>query len=81
MSTASPPVPFRPDESTPAVRMPAVISASRTERRKLVAQLPLRVLTVVAVLGPLVFAVLLKVQSGTPSDALFGAWARLSQVL
>lgn len=56
----------------------AVVSASRTERRKLVAQLPLRVLTVVSVLGPLVFAVLLKVQSGTPSDALFGVWVHSS---
>jgi ABC-2 type transport system permease protein len=55
-----------------------VISTARTERRKLIAQLPLRVLTVVAVLGPLIFAVLLKVQSGTPSDALFGVWVHSS---
>ncbi len=78
MSTASPSARLGSDESPPTVRIAAVISASRTERRKLVAQLPLRVLTVVAVLGPLVFAVLLKVQSGTPSDALFGVWVHSS---
>ncbi len=55
-----------------------VLSVARTERRKLVAQLPLRLLTVVCLLGPFVFAVLLKVQSGTPSDALFGAWVHSS---
>ncbi|HEY2006869.1 MAG TPA: ABC transporter permease [Solirubrobacteraceae bacterium] len=59
-------------------RAPAVRTAARTEQRKLIAQLPLRVLTVVCVLGPLVFAILLKVQSGTPSDALFGAWVHTS---
>jgi ABC-2 type transport system permease protein len=55
-----------------------VIATARTERRKLIAQLPLLVLTVVAILGPLIFAVLLKIQSGTPSDALFGVWVHSS---
>ncbi len=32
----------------------------------------------VAILGPLIFAALLKVQSGTPSDALFGVWVHSS---
>lgn len=54
------------------------MSAARTERRKLVAQLPLRLLVVVTALGPVVFAVLLKVQSGTPTDALFGVWVHTS---
>jgi ABC-2 type transport system permease protein len=62
----------------PASRISGVISAARTERQKLVAQLPLRLLTVICLLGPLVFAILLKVQSGTPSDALFGAWVHSS---
>jgi ABC-2 type transport system permease protein len=55
-----------------------VRSAARTERRKLIARLPLRLLFVLSVLGPCVFAVLLKVQSGTPSDALFGVWVHTS---
>jgi ABC-2 type transport system permease protein len=49
-----------------------------TELQKLRAQLPTRLLALLAVLGPLAFAVLLKVQSGTPADALFGAWVHSS---
>ena len=48
------------------------------ERRKLTAQLPVRLLAVLCLLGPFVFAVLLKAQSGTPSDALFGVWVHSS---
>jgi ABC-2 type transport system permease protein len=51
---------------------------ARVERRKLMAQLPLRLLAVVCLLGPFAFALLLKVQSGTPSDALFGVWVHTS---
>ncbi len=49
-----------------------------TELQKLRAQLPTRLLALLAVLGPVAFAVLLKVQSGTPADALFGAWVHSS---
>ncbi len=49
-----------------------------TELRKLRAQLTTRLLALLAVLGPFAFATLLKVQSGTPSDALFGAWVHTS---
>jgi ABC-2 type transport system permease protein len=49
-----------------------------TELQKLRAQLPTRLLALLAVLGPFAFAVLLKVQSGTPADALFGAWVHSS---
>src|SRR5579875_698919 len=49
-----------------------------SELHKLRAQLPTRLLVLLAVLGPLAFAVLLKVQSGTPADALFGAWVHTS---
>jgi ABC-2 type transport system permease protein len=49
-----------------------------TELRKLRAQLPTRLLALLAVLGPFAFAALLKVQSGTPADALFGAWVHTS---
>lgn len=46
--------------------------AWRTELTKLAAQPVLRLIVVLAVLGPFAFALLLKIQSGTPSDALFG---------
>ncbi len=59
-------------------RLHGVISAARTERQKLIAQMPLRLLTVVCLLGPPVFAILLRLQSGTPNDALFGAWVHTS---
>ncbi|HTW12604.1 MAG TPA: ABC transporter permease [Solirubrobacteraceae bacterium] len=49
-----------------------------TELRKLFAQLTTRLLALLVALGPLAFAALLKVQSGTPSDALFGAWVHTS---
>ncbi len=50
----------------------------RIERRKLISQLPLRLLGAVCVLGPFAFALILKIQSGTPSDALFGVWVHTS---
>jgi ABC-2 type transport system permease protein len=53
-------------------------SAYRTELEKLLAQLTTRLLALVAVCGPFAFTVILKVQSGTPSDALFGAWVHSS---
>ena len=53
-------------------------SAARAERRKLVARLPLRLLIVLCLLGPFAFGVLLRVQSGTPTDALFGVWVHTS---
>ena len=54
------------------------MTATRAERRKLAAQLPVRVLAVLCLLGPFVFAILLNAQSGTPSDALFGVWVHTS---
>ena len=65
----------RPDTGS---RRGRVLACARAERSKLLAQLPLRLLTVVCLAGPLLFAVLLKVQSGTPSDALFGVWVHSS---
>jgi ABC-2 type transport system permease protein len=50
----------------------------RSERRKLMARLPLRLLIVLSLVGPFTFALILKVQSGTPSDALFGVWVHAS---
>jgi ABC-2 type transport system permease protein len=49
-----------------------------TELLKLRAQLSARLVALLALLGPFAFAVLLKVQSGTPADALFGAWVHSS---
>ncbi len=62
----------------PAASAPGVLDVYLTELAKLRAQLTTRLLALLAVLGPLAFAVLLKVQSGTPADALFGAWVHSS---
>jgi ABC-2 type transport system permease protein len=55
-----------------------VRDAYATELRKLFAQLSTRLLAVIVVVGPFAFALLLKVQSATPSDALFGAYVHTS---
>lgn len=44
------------------------------ESRKLSSQLAVRVLALVCLLGPFVFAAILRVQSGSPTDTLYGAW-------
>jgi len=53
-------------------------NAFRTELQKLSAQLTSRLLAVICIAGPFAFAAVLKVQSGTPSDALFGVWVHSS---
>ena len=74
-AVASPPSPDTVDHR----RGPgAVGGAYLTELQKLRAQLAVRLVALLAVLGPFAFAALLKVQSGTPSDALFGAWVHSS---
>jgi ABC-2 type transport system permease protein len=50
----------------------------RIERRKLASQLAVRVLALICALGPFVFAAILKVQSGSPTDTLFGIWVHSS---
>jgi ABC-2 type transport system permease protein len=50
----------------------------RAERRKLSTQLATRLLALVCVLGPFAFAGVLKIQSGSPADALFGVWVHQS---
>ncbi|MBV8990774.1 MAG: ABC transporter permease, partial [Solirubrobacterales bacterium] len=55
-----------------------VRNAYETELYKLTAQLATRILVLVCVLGPLAFTAILEVQSGTPSDALFGFWVHSS---
>ncbi|MGZ4167030.1 MAG: ABC transporter permease [Solirubrobacteraceae bacterium] len=55
-----------------------VWGAYQTELVKLSAQLAIRVLALVCAIGPFAFAAVLKVQSGTPADALFGAYVHSS---
>ena len=56
----------------------SVLRVYRTERRKLLAQLPARVLILICILGPFAFAAVLKLQSGVPADTLFGVWVHSS---
>jgi ABC-2 type transport system permease protein len=51
-----------------------VASVFRAESRKLRTQLATRVLAVICVLGPFAFAGVLRIQSGSPADTLFGVW-------
>jgi ABC-2 type transport system permease protein len=53
-------------------------NAFRNELQKLGAQLTSRLLVVICIAGPFAFAAVLEVQSGTPSDALFGFWVHSS---
>jgi ABC-2 type transport system permease protein len=55
-----------------------VRNAYETELYKLMDQLTTRILVLICAIGPLAFAAILKVQSGTPSDALFGVWVHSS---
>jgi ABC-2 type transport system permease protein len=55
-----------------------VLSVYRAERRKLLAQLSTRALALICAVGPIAFAVLLRLQSGVPSDTLLGAWVHSS---
>ncbi|HUA46662.1 MAG TPA: ABC transporter permease [Solirubrobacteraceae bacterium] len=69
--------------SAPAVPSPPRVSAGvrnayGTELSKLMAQLTTRILILVCAAGPFAFALALKAQSGTPSDALFGFWVHSS---
>ena len=55
-----------------------VLAAYQTELLKLSSQLAVRLLVLVCAIGPFAFSALLKVQSGTPADALFGAYVHSS---
>ncbi len=67
-----------PAPSATASGREGFVHAYLAELEKLLAQLTTRLLALVAVLAPFAFAVILKVQSGTPGDALFGAWVHSS---
>ncbi|HTU88448.1 MAG TPA: ABC transporter permease [Solirubrobacteraceae bacterium] len=75
MSTIAP---AAPGAFSAAPSQQGVRSAYATELYKLMAQLTTRILVLVCALGPFAFAAVLKVQSGTPSDALFGFWVHSS---
>lgn len=62
----------------PARRPGGVRSAYRVERRKLASQLAPRLLALICLLGPFAFAGVLKVQSGSPADSLYGVWVHSS---
>ena len=55
-----------------------VWSAYRGELQKLRAQAALRLVLVLVVAGPFAFGALLRIQSGTPSDAIFGTYVHAS---
>jgi ABC-2 type transport system permease protein len=59
-------------------RVGGVRAAFRVERRKLANQLAPRLLAVVCLLGPFAFAGVLKIQSGSPADSLYGVWVHSS---
>ncbi len=62
----------------PGRTLDGLAAAYRVERRKLAAQLAPRLLALICVLGPLAFAGVLKVQSGSPADSLYGVWVHSS---
>jgi len=53
-------------------------SVYRAERRKLCSQVAIRLLALVCLLGPFLFVAILKVQSGSPADTLYGGWVHSS---
>jgi len=53
-------------------------AAFRVERRKLSAQLAIRLALLAAALGPVAFAGILELQSGSPGDSLYGVWVHSS---
>jgi ABC-2 type transport system permease protein len=72
---------LRPGEALPAAdRRPhgGVWHVYRAERRKLANQLATRLLALICVLGPFAFAGVLRIQTGSPADTLFGVWVHQS---
>jgi ABC-2 type transport system permease protein len=74
LSLAAPEVAATPRRARARGRGRGVRSALRAERRKLAAQLPIRLVALAALAGPFAFAGILKLQGGAPSDTLYGAW-------
>lgn len=59
-------------------RTVGVRQAFAVERRKLSSQLAVRLLALLCLLGPFVFVGVLKIQSGSPTDTLYGVWVHSS---
>jgi ABC-2 type transport system permease protein len=55
-----------------------VLSVYAVERRKLSSQLAIRLLALVCLLAPFIFGAILKAQSGSPTDTLYGVWVHSS---
>ncbi len=62
----------------PATGAPGAGSVYRVELRKVVAQLPPRIVALACLIGPFVVAAVLKGQSALPEDTLFGRWVQSS---
>ena len=75
MSTVEVSGPASVSVTTPAV---GALTVFRIERRKLSSQLAIRLLALICVLAPFVFSAILKVQSGSPTDTLYGIWVHSS---
>ena len=72
---------LRPGEAIPGPpprQHAGVWHVYRAERRKLSTQLATRLLALICVLGPFAFAGVLKIQTGSPADTLFGVWVHPS---
>lgn len=67
-----------PAAAAPARRRSLAAGVLRAELRKLTSQLSTRALALACLLGPLAFALVLKLQSGVPADTLFGVWVHQS---
>ncbi len=80
MSTGTATVGAAPRESGPSAATldQRVWRAYRSELQKLGAQAVLRLMLVLVIVGPFAFAALLRIQSGTPSDAIFGVYVHAS---
>ncbi|MBS1885909.1 MAG: ABC transporter permease [Actinobacteria bacterium] len=76
MSSAAPSIPAA--ATRPIGGEDPIWNAFRAELQKLGAQLTIRLLALACVACPFAFAAVLKVQSGTPNDALFGVYAHSS---
>ncbi len=77
MSAASIPADaLGPSATTP--RAHGVRRVYRAEVRKLSSQVVIRVVGLLCLVVPFIFAALLKVQSGTPSDTMYGVWVHSS---
>jgi ABC-2 type transport system permease protein len=67
----------RPHESGSAPDV-GILAVFQVECRKLRAQLSIRLVALVAVLGPVAYVLVLHTQSGAPVDSLLGVWAHSS---